>query len=740
VLSDDPKTDQLPLKHTSVEVNIAGVIADVTVTQYYSNEGKNTLEALYLFPCSTKAAVHAMKMTIGEREVVAKIKERKEARKDYEQARKEGKTASLLEQMRPNVFMMNLANILPGDEIKVELKYTELLVPEDNIYEFVYPTVVGPRYSNQADTPENPDSWIKNPYLKEGQPPTATFDLDVKINGGLPLSEISSPSHEVRVAYASKTSAEIDIADSDRIANRDFILRYALAGKQIEHGLLLYPGENESFFLLNMQPPKRIVHQDIIPREYVFIVDVSGSMHGFPLEISKKLMAELLDQLRPQDAFNVLLFAGGSAVLSSKSLWATKANITRAKKWISAASGGGGTELLPALKTALALPRMKDASRTVVIATDGYVSIEKQAFELVRDNLGKANLFAFGIGSGVNRFLIEGLARAGMGEPFVITKPEGAQEKAERFMKYISSPLMQNIKVEFDGFEAYDVEPAHLPDMFADRPIVLFGKYKNLSQGRIKIKGQAAGQTLEGEIDLEQATVSKDNSALRLLWARHRIMRLADMNKLDRDDQRIKQVTELGLKYSLMTDYTSFIAIDSKARAQGGQLQTVKQPLPLPQGVSNYAVGGQGVLSVMGTGSGGGGAVGNVFGGVGGLGLAKGRGYGMAKLKASPQAVVMGSIDKSAIQRVIKKYNPQIKAFYARLLTKDPSLAGKVVVKLTIGSKGNVIKAEIVSDTTKNKALKKFILKKVKAMKFPIPQGGGEVVVNYPFIFKPAGQ
>jgi len=214
--------------------------------------------------------------------------------------------------------------------------------------------------------------------------------------------------------------------------NRDFLLKYRLAGGQIETGLLLYEGEEEDFFLLMLQPPKRVTDSQIPAREYVFIVDVSGSMHGFPLDISKKLLKDLIGNLRPTDRFNVLLFAGGSSVMSKESLPATPENIAHAINVIERQRGGGGTELLPAMKKALALPRTEGYSRSVVIATDGYVTVEEEAFDLIRNNLGDANMFAFGIGSSVNRYIIEGMARVGMGEPFIITKPEEAPQLASR--------------------------------------------------------------------------------------------------------------------------------------------------------------------------------------------------------------------------------------------------------------------------------------------------------------------
>jgi len=426
VKSHDPDVDRLPLKSTWAQVNISGVIADVKVTQIYKNEGNKPLEAIYVFPASTRAAVYGMTMTIGERTITAKIREREQARQEYNQAKQAGKSASLLEQHRPNVFQMNVANILPSDIIKVELKYTELLIPTDTVYEFVYPTVVGPRYvDRQSDKAGSSDTWTANPYLHQGVPPTYTFNIAVDIAAGLPIKDITCASHKTGIHYNGPAFATVNLDQSEkRGGNRDFILKYRLSGDKIETGLLLFEGKDENFFLLMVQPPKKVVKSQIPPREYVFIVDVSGSMHGFPLNISKKLLKDLIGNLGSADRFNVLLFAGSSHLMSEQSLPATPQNIMRAINTIERQRGGGGTRLLPALKRALSLPKTEGYSRSIVIATDGYVSVEEETFDLIRSNLGRANMFTFGIGSSVNRHLIEGMARVGIGEPFVITKPE----------------------------------------------------------------------------------------------------------------------------------------------------------------------------------------------------------------------------------------------------------------------------------------------------------------------------
>ncbi len=601
VKSDHPQVDQLPLKSTSAKVNISGVMADVLVTQVYKNEGQEPLEAIYIFPASTRAAVYGLKMTIGKRVIEARIQKREEARRAYEQAREQGKTASLLEQQRPNVFQMNVANILPGDTIQVELNYTELLVPTDRVYEFVYPTVVGPRYSNRpSEAAPASEHWVKNPFLRQGENPPYAFDLTVNLAAGLPIADLACPSHKVESHFSSPSLAKVKLARSEnRGGNRDFILRYRLAGEQIQSGLLLSEGDQENFFLLMMQPPRRVAKEQLPGREYIFIVDVSGSMHGFPLDISKTLLKNLIGRLRPADRFNLLLFSGGSSVLSEQSLPAGQENIDRAIRLIDRQQGGGGTELLPALKRALSLEKPEGYSRNLVIATDGYVTVEEEVFDLIRKNIGQANLFAFGIGSSVNRHIIEGMAHVGMGEPFILTRPEEALSQAERFREMIQSPALTRIKVDFNGFSVSEVEPAGVPDLFAERPIILFGKWRGRPQGKITLTGLSGEGPFREVIEVKGIAPQKTNRALRYLWARHRITILSDYNQLRSDDRRIREITELGLTYNLLTAYTAFVALDTEIRNQGGTATTVKQPLPLPQGVSDYAVGGNGKVATL---------------------------------------------------------------------------------------------------------------------------------------------
>ena len=751
VKSQNPDVDRLPLKSTHAEVHISGVIADVNVTQVYKNEGKKPIEAIYVFPASTKAAVYGMKMTIGERTVTAKIREREQARHEYNQAKQAGKSASLLEQHRPNVFQMNVANILPADIIKVELKYTELLVPTDKVYEFTYPTVVGPRYVDQpSDETGSAETWTSNPYLHQEEPPTYGFNMSVHISAGLPIKEIACTSHKTRTDYKGPSFATITLDPSENQGgNRDFILKYRLSGNKIQTGLLLFEGENENFFLLMMQPPKKVKQSQIPPREYIFIVDVSGSMHGFPLNISKKLLKDLISNLRPTDRFNVLLFAGGSRLMAEQSLPATSQNITRAINTIERQRGGGGTRLLPALQKALALSKTEGFSRSIVIATDGYVSVETKVFDLMRKNLGDANMFTFGIGSSVNRHLIEGMARIGMGEPFVITKPDQAVITAKKFRKLIESPVLTGINVDFGKFKAYDVEPSNIPDVLADRPVVVFGKWRGSPFGTISLQGYTGKHRFLKNIDVSKTKALESNSALRYLWARHRIALLADYNRLNEQDERIKEVTNLGLTYNLLTAYTSFVAVDTQVRIQDGQTVTVKQALPLPQGVSDFAVGGKRAFagkaysfngpmpSVLGTRS----------------NLAE---EGMVHKKedrvttepekdaAAPDKNIIelgritgtGGLSETSIREFFEKQMPSFNACYKQVQKKQSQLKGKIVFRLVVDSAGQVINVHRDKGVNTPGAFETCMLQKLKKLRFPAPEKGIKTVIQVTFLLK----
>lgn len=591
----DSTVDCFPLKATDVTTNISGVIAETYVTQTYTNEGENPISATYVFPASSSVTIHGLTMEIGNNRVTAQIKEKEEAKQEYEEAKSEGKSASLLEQERPNVFTMNVANIMPGDTARIELHYTELITPADGIYKYVFPTVVGPRYASPSvsgsDSGDN--DWIASPYLADGETPPGEYHITVNLSTGVPIADVTCKSHDIGIKKLSDTEAQITLADpEDYAGNRDFILKYKLTGEDVQSGLMLASGEEENYFMLTVQPPERYTSEDIPPREYIFVLDVSGSMDGYPLDTAKELIKDLVSGLKETDTFNLILFSDTSSQLAFRSMPATDKNVKSALELIDNQKGGGGTSLAPALKNAITIPKEDDTARSIVVITDGYISDESEIFDTINRNMDTASFFSFGIGSSVNDYLIGGIAKAGMGESFVVTNSVDAEDSAEHFRTYIESPLLTDIAVTYDGFEVYDVEPSIPATLFAQKPIVLFGKWQGEPSGTIRVTGKSGSKDYVQEIDVSDVEVTEGNDAISYLWARTRLERLTDYGSNSDDPDVKKEVTEIGLKYSMMTSYTSFVAVVETIRNPEKESTDVDQALPLPLGVSNLAVGG----------------------------------------------------------------------------------------------------------------------------------------------------
>lgn len=730
-VSGDPAVDRLPLERTSARIQVSGVVAHVRLSQTYKNEGSRPIEAVYVFPVSTRGAVFGMKMQLGDRTIRAEIREKKEARKEYEDAKHRGQTASLLEGLRPSVLELKVANILPGDRVEVEVDYFEVLTPTEAEYELVLPMVVGPRYTGGTRDGANHDPAIAATYLPEGLGPTHQLSLTAHIDAGVPIQRMESPSHRVVSVLAPRGNphhAELAL-DEPEGANRDFVLRYRLGQDAPTSGVLLHEGSEEQFFLAMLQPPAKLEPTAVPPRELIYIVDVSCSMGGFPLDTAKSFIRASLDGLRPVDRFNLMFFSGGNTVLSKESLAATPENLARAQRMLSDQSSSGGTEIQPALEQALRMRRGAEVSTSFVVVTDGYVSVEKETFALIRRSLGRANLFAFGIGTSVNRHLIEGMARAGMGEPFVVQNESEATGSAAKLVRLLDAPVLTRVKVDFDGFDAYDVVPESLPDLFVDRPVLIFGKFRGPARGHIRVEGYNAHGRYSAALDVERAAAPDGaHRALRHLWARHAIQSLQDEAGLDPTRGSGDRIRDLGLRYGLLTEHTSFVAIDSAKRNHDGEPVVVEQPLPLPMGVGRGALGGVGV---------GGGGVGY---GAGGLGLrGAGKSYFARGVRApritTAQPIVTGSIDRKAVVRVLQPALRRLRLVYQKARLARAELQGRVVVQLTIEPDGRVSTAKLSESNLAHPQLEQAILRELGALVFP--SGSGVVIINYPIVFQP---
>ena len=609
VLGKDGKTKSAcPLKHTDVQAEISGFLSRVRVTQEFENPFKEKIEAVYTFPLPQNAAVDDMTMTIGSRTVRGKILPREEAQAVYEAAKTNGQVASLLDQERPNIFTQSVANILPGEQIKITISYVETLKYEKGAYEFVFPMVVGPRYIPGApnarrqgngfapDTDQVRDgSRITPRMIPTGMRSGHDISLDIQLDAGLVVDELTSKTHPVDIERTDPRSAHIHLKDTATIPNKDFVLRYDVAGGAIQDALLTHRSEKGGFFTMILQPPDRVTVEDVTPKELVFVLDTSGSMEGFPIEKAKETMKLALDSLYPSDTFNLITFAGDTEILFPEPVSATKENLRKAQAFLNGRSGGGGTEMMTAIKAALEPSDDQKHIRIVCFMTDGYVGNDMEIISEIQKHQN-ARVFAFGIGESVNRFLLDKMAEAGRGEVEYVALNDDGSAAARRFHERVRNPLLTDISIEWNGLPVADVYPKNIPDLFSAKPLILSGRFTAPGNGTIKLRGKMAGNDFVREIPVSFPETMASHDVLSSLWARRRIddLMAQDYSGAQRGEMQpeLKQtITQVGLEYRLMTQFTSFVAVEEMIVTDGGQPRRIDVPVEVPEGVNPNMVG-----------------------------------------------------------------------------------------------------------------------------------------------------
>ena len=580
-----------PLKHTDVQAEISGFLARVTVTQEFINPTAQAIEAVYKFPLPGDAAVDGMEMRIGARMVKGAIKRREEAERMFDDARRRGQTAALLNQERPNIFTQSVTNIGPGERVRIVIQYVETVKYEDGHYEWVFPMVVGPRYIPSSI----PLSAANGRDLQPNRTPKGTragHDINVRVtvDAGMALRELKSATHAVDILRGDPQRALVSLKNQQSIPNQDFILRYDVAGERIDDAVITHHNGRDGFFTLILQPPARVQPAEVTPKEIVFVIDTSGSMMGFPLEKIKEVMRFTFDGLHPRDRFNVITFSGDQHILFPAPVPATPDNITAAWEFVRHRQGAGGTEMLPAIRTALKSSGSRDHVRVVCFMTDGEVGNDLEILAEIQRN-PQARVFAFGIGSSVNRFLLDGMARHGRGEVEYVGLSSEASAAAKRFYERVRTPLLTDVRMEVSGVEVTETYPRQIPDVFSAKPVVVVGRYHKSGRGIVRVHGQAAGRAWSREIAVDFPKQESKHDVLASLWARRKIddlmnRDLAGVQQGSLDPETKEAITRLGLNYKLMTQYTSFIAVEDRVVNEGGQPRRVEVPVEMPAGVS----------------------------------------------------------------------------------------------------------------------------------------------------------
>lgn len=630
-----------PLKQTEVKAKIAGNISRVEVVQKFENPFPESLEAVYVFPLPDEAAVDDMEIKIGDRTIKADIKLREEALEIYEQARQQGRSAGLLEQERDNIFTQSLVNIKPGEKIEVTIRYTESLKFADGDYEFVFPMVVGPRYISGNSTPPNPPNSrggdssesreaiegnntlfpslaregqggvntdadrINPPVLPPGTRSGHNIAVSVEIDAGVAIGDVRSTSHQI-TTDRSGNIVRVQLANSDTIPNKDLILRYRVAGENTRATILTQSDKRGGHFATYLIPALNYKTNQIVPKDVVFLMDTSGSQQGEPLAKSQELMRRFIQGLNPNDTFTIIDFANTAKALSTTPLANTAENRQRAINYIDKLQANGGTELLNGIQAVMNFPAAaRGRLRSMVLITDGYIGNENEVLALVQQSLKPGNrLYSFGVGSSVNRFLLNRLAEVGRGTSQVIRQDEPSASAVEKFFRQINSPVLTNIQISWEGMgEKPEIYPIAAPDLFASGPLVLFGKKTDRAPGQLRIRGTLAGGTAYEQIlpvnfaqsggrQRESTSVSATatdfgNPAVAQLWGRSRIKDLMNQMFGGETKSLVEAVTNTALTYHLLSQYTAFVAVSEEVRVEpDGSRRRVQVPVELPQGVS----------------------------------------------------------------------------------------------------------------------------------------------------------
>jgi Ca-activated chloride channel family protein len=597
-----------PLKHTDVKARISGPLARVTVTQEFENPFQEKIEAVYAFPLPPDSAVDEMTMLVGDRTIRGAIKPREEARKIYDDARRSGKVAGLLDQERPNIFTQAVANIMPGAQVKIVIGYVETVPYEEGAYAFNFPMVVAPRYipgaptGKQAggwapDTDQVPDASRITPQVTpEGTRAGHDISVEVSIDAGVPIDSLESKTHAVAIERPNSRQAEVRLRDQAVIPNKDFILKYAVAGQSVADAVLTHRSGADGFFTLLLAPPARVAADEITPKELVFLLDTSGSMSGAPIAKAKEAMQAALGALNPRDTFNLITFSGATQILFPKPVPATAENLRTAREFLASRYGSGGTEMMQAIRAALDPSDDQGHVRVVCFMTDGEVGNDHEIIAEVQKH-PNARVFAFGIGSSVNHYLLDNVAKYGRGEVEYVGLQDDGSAAARRFAERVRSPLLTDISIDWGGLPVTEPYPSRIPDVFAAKPIAIAGRYTAPGGGVIRLRGKAGGHDFSREIRVSLPASQADNDVLATLWARRKVDDLTSQERAGlqygttRSDLK-DQVTQLGLTYRLMTPFTSFVAVEEKIVTEGGAPKRVEVPVEMPEGMSYEGVFG----------------------------------------------------------------------------------------------------------------------------------------------------
>lgn len=574
-----------PLERTEVTGQLTGLFATVAVKQTFRNPLEKAAELEYLFPLPETAAVFDFELTTGDRTIRGEVRELDQAREEYDRSRRQGKQAALVESRRRNLFAIRVANVLPGHPIVTTLRYQEKLKYDSGCFEFVFPMGITPKF----DHPDHPGEGegVHAPVAKSLEE-VGPVEIELSVQAGLPVADPESPSHPLKVTRLDETRFAVHLGDK-ALPNHDFVLRYRPLEDQSSLAAWVTSAESGDYFVANLLPPYTEPEEiQPAPRDFVFVLDRSGSMTGQPIAQARNALRACLRALNPADTFRILLFDHTVEWFRDEPSKMTQSEIEAADEYLGKVEGRGGTDIVAALEQALQLPEFPERTRYIVFLTDGAVSAEDRALARIRQQLGNARVFTFGIGPSVNRALLNRLAQLGRGAAEFLQLDEDIEGAIIRFQDRVSFPALTDLEMHWTGASAWDVYPSRLPDLYFGQPVEIAGRVKaleNKPEPRLEVHGRMGGKevTLSLAIPREGAA----NLAVSRVWARARIDDLLEKAESGAAPahQLRGEIISLSIEHRLITPFTAFVAVDNRVVSEGGSSPVITISQPLPEGL-----------------------------------------------------------------------------------------------------------------------------------------------------------
>ena len=608
-----------------VDIVVSGLIVTARLKQQFKNETSDWLEATYAFPLPENSALYLMEMKVGDRVITGEIKEKAEAKKIYQQAKKAGKKASLVEQHRPNLFTNNIANIPPGETVEIVLEYNQVLDYQQGAFELRFPLTTTPRYfpgqkiSGQdiavdtstgwaLPTDQVTDAHLVSPLtlpLSSLTKRSHRIRLNVEINVGFPVAAINSVSHDIVVQeedFSNQKTYKVSLQEGKAAMDRDFVLAWKpQTGANPKAAIFTETWKGDMYSLLMVMPPQQLSGDMTLPREQVFVIDTSGSMGGESIRQARMALDTALNSLKPSDRFNVIEFNSTTHALYASSVPANTQNINNALNYVSRLNANGGTEMASALRAALSGNVYPGYLRQVVFITDGSVGNEAALFNQIEKTLGESRLFTIGIGSAPNSYFMRKAAEVGRGSFTYISNLNEVESKLESLFKKLSAPVLSDLSLsaglalENESFESY---PSLAGDLYLGEPVIQVIKHKaqggeqNKPTEKLKLTANSIGlhhsntPLWEQSINLAGAKQAK---GIATFWGRQKIESLMDAQNLGaatKEEVR-QQVLDVALKHHLVSPYTSLVAVEKMiSRPAESTLRKDAVPQLLPKGSS----------------------------------------------------------------------------------------------------------------------------------------------------------